>query len=380
MECHGSWTFATHNTSKNAQFETYPLTHLNNYGNYSEMAIDFIHNSDINLCPFEELIFNCGFRNVTKNHPTRTKNKYWLPSSRKYDNVDQSSICRQFHPILFLSLITNRKIVFAGDSIMFQIWSSIACSLSLISRIDNELSILRWKHETSQKYTCPLGKFHCHMEHGKLYFPEYNATIIFDKTVYYRSPDDTTIQNIIERNKIESTDVMFYNFGLWIDDVDKYKRMINDFLTEVREIKQAAATTSFVLPPILFLETLPQHFHTPNGYFNSTNFTIWFMPCEPLSLSLPYETNLGSNTTSHDQVTHWREEHDWRNTVVKDAIASTDASVDIVGLADGLYSQWDEHIDLSDIVSTDCTHYCSHSAVFQFIKATLQHALASILT
>jgi len=221
------------------------------------------------------------------------------------------------------------------------------------------------------------------MEHSRLAFPEYNTKIIYDKSVIYRGTEDATVKRIVEEHKMKKNDIIFYNFGLWVGDVDKFKRSMGEFLDEIRELEKSA---SIVLPRILFLETFPQHFPTPNGYFDSA---MQSKPCVPLSLldetsSSSHEQDPSTiiSSTSSEKIQHWRENHDWRNAIARQAIADAGVFVDIVGLAEGLYSQWDAHVDLDKSRpeetwggTSDCTHYCSHSAVFQFIKASLQHAL-----
>lgn len=87
----------------------------------------------------------------------------------------------------------------------------------------------------------------------------------------------------------------------------------NTILTEKREI-----------PITLFLETLPQHFQTENGYYNGFNH----IPCAPIS-----------NLTSQHEL-------DWRNRIIYDAISTSNSGIKIISTARPLYSEYDSHIGL----------------------------------
>jgi len=400
FECQGSWeqqSIVIDAVNDNLpQTEPYPPMRFNNYGvDISKLAHELIHKYD--LCPFEELVFNCGFRNVSKLRLNQIiKSRNWVPklSPTIPDNNNVNTPCQAFDPKKFLSLIANRKVLFAGDSLMFQTWSSLVCSLSKVSQIDEKSSIIKWKRDSWLLDACPLNKFHCHMDRGSIYFPEFNTTIMHYKFVIYHDTEDATVKKILEKNKMKKNDIVFYNFGLWIEDVKDYRRLVKDFTTEIHQLEKSASN---VLPHFLFLETAPQHFPTPNGYFNRSDSALLWKSCQPLSLYTkvsssnghePRQTASVGTSIQQQQQQHWREKYDWRNAVVRDTITNANVNVGIVSLAEGLSSQWDAHIDLIEkapsdlefdfVRVADCTHYCSHSAVFQFIKASLQHALRSI--
>eukprot|EP01034_Spumella_vulgaris_P024634 gene24634-31002_t len=110
-----------------------------------------------------------------------------------------------------------------------------------------------------------------------------------------------------------------------------------------------------------FLESFPQHFHSSlrgNGYYNKATANS---KCDPVP-------NL---TLAHD--------NDWRNRVVENVTHTYFNQTGIVQIkiADSLYTQWDAHMDDSEVCPTcvDCTHWCFPGGVFPYIQRVVYNVI-----
>ena len=74
--------------------------------------------------------------------------------------------------------------------------------------------------------------------------------------------------------------------------------------------------------------------------------------------------------------------NDWRNIYANSAFMNS--QVKLVRIADALYSQYDSHPGASGLLlleeSSDCTHWCYPSGVFQFILRKLYNTMRVSLT
>lgn len=296
---------------------------------------------------------------------------------RRWVSADES--CRHFQAKEFLSTLQDRELHMFGDSVTFQVFKSLACSLNLPEL--RMQSIVHWAYyqggtaELDTPYfnykTCPLGKMHCHIlkdeegfDTGTVYFPTYNATIKFIWIDHYYKG----LLWII-KSRQSKDDIALVNFGLHFNDEGAFSENVNVFKSDLMNLTSAVGDDH---PHLFFLETAPQHFPTPgasfHGYYWANTADSW---CDPEAI-----------LDEERQYTHY----DWRNIIPRKELVDED--IHIIKIARELYSQHDAHIGSSatELVGAvrnyhlaDCTHWTAPSGVFQYIStiiynSILQHA------
>ena len=119
---------------------------------------------------------------------------------------------------------------------------------------------------------------------------------------------------------------------------------------------------------LFYLQTYPQHFRIGSkkaGYWDDK----WNSTERRGKRCAPYHD---MNVAHH---------HDWRNRIADTYLKNT--TIPIIRVSEGLYSQFDAHVDgdstLTPFNRADCTHYCLHSAAFDYIHMmTYNHLLLHV--
>ena len=134
---------------------------------------------------------------------------------------------------------------------------------------------------------------------------------------------------------------------------------------------------------LFYRETLPTHF-----WDGSDKAGYYAPPPTPGSASgsgvyqgVGNETHSSKHCVPYHNITI-AHHHDWRNRIADTYLMNT--TIPIIRIAEGLYSQFDAHVDgdstLTPFHKADCTHYCLHSAVFDYIHMiTYNHLLLHVL-
>jgi len=303
-------------------------------------------------CPVETFMHNCFFHNITARAEKLIRRRWVFEDNR----------CKDFSAYGFLKAISNRKIYFAGDSLMHLIWNQLICHLYTTVKIDTEVNWVLYKggtddvkHHIYNNVTCPFGrKEHCH------YLPGLNsmsATIeSINSSLYFGWFDGYTrgyLGNICQHFNLGPNDIIIMNFGVHYNNVG---RLIKSHYED--HLKMFVSDAKTISTPLYFMESLPQHFSrsngdTQNGYFFDPEAT---KSCAPIGN--------GSIDVAASR--------DWRNRLAEQYLNDV---VPIIEVASALYSQYDAHVDgdspLVDFDRADCTHYCAPSGVFHYIFAVI---------
>eukprot|EP01038_Epipyxis_sp_PR26KG_P011254 gene11254-15100_t len=321
-------------------------------------------------CPTQTMFYT---RYYFETHPSQSSSPHraFDVESRRF--VSQDPECKIVYPYDFLNLLTNRRVILLGDSVMNQIWQTLVCLL-----VDTEESYVHvdWTESSINKieWICPFGKVHCRPAFGTLRFHESNISIIgvgmdkYSKSHFF---------NTILYHRLSSEDIVITNLGLHMNTQSELDLQLNALFSD---LTAATNCTQHSFPHIFFLETTPQHFNSSNGYYDKNE---GFIHCPPLQANYFNQ----------------RQNLDWRNIIAKKYIdkyneqvmspkvcASTETSirdnhhdqVTLIPIAVPLYSQYDAHIDSFTYSSwgfTDCTHWSIPSGVFDFIHSMIYHTI-----
>ena len=119
---------------------------------------------------------------------------------------------------------------------------------------------------------------------------------------------------------------------------------------------------------LFYLQTYPQHFRS-----GSRKAGYWEDKVEPSERRAKRCAPFRDINIAH--------KHDWRNRIADTYLMNTTAP--IIRVSEGLYSQFDAHVDgdstLIPFDGPDCTHYCLHSAAFDYIHLmTYNHLLLHV--
>lgn len=377
-------------------------------------------------CPVQTFEFSCYYHETFPDNfhffdnqtgrSTAIARRGWKPKHTQ---------CQHFHIHTFLHLLQNKQVLFVGDSVMLQIWTSLVCTLfsaskTALSYMDH-IDISWTNFRDKDTYICPKGIEHCFVIDGHVHVLQTNTTF-YAKTMDVFQPH--TFQQLLHNLSFTSNDVLIFNNGLHINDEHTYREVLHNVTKSFHQINH----TEDRLHHVFFLETTPQHFGTMNGFYNY--FAAFYLnSCVPIDPYFPTDdwklTNItaaissntstssntssasssasssrvkdktttpkrylkGSNHQEAEEVTKWLEHVkslDWRNRVAKEAINNYTTSnsrsnnIELVYLAEALYSQFDAHIDhaaMNWVKTVDCTHWCQPSGVLDFIHQAIYNSL-----
>lgn len=299
-------------------------------------------------CPFESMLSSCYF-NLRKNESSRAR----VVENRRWVAKDPSK-CYKFWPIDMLNAVSNRVVYFAGDSTVRELFQYFVCSVYSVTAHEYRI---KWIREGNVNCPSPSSSNqHCRLQDMMIYFPSMNTTFRYMGAGYEHWKVTSELLNLLFHYKVSSNDIMIVNWGLHGGDQLTYKRTVEGFVSAV-----AGRITSEnrSIPTTLFLETLPQHFQTENGYFENEAAKL---PCTAFS-----------NVTTQWQL-------DWRNRFVNDIFSKSEIGIKVVSTAKILYSQYDTHIGYRSSGNNfyDCTHVCFHSGVHDFILTKIFNTLVDL--
>lgn len=260
--------------------------------------------------------------------------------------------CHEFHPIDFLLLLQGRKLVFIGDSMLTQMWQSMVCILQGVA--DSQLYVHWAKLWRCNDMVCPMGAKHSNCYGGAIFFPSLNTTLVSKKLYKYNKD---IFFSTLSRLKVTKRDIILVNYGMHYNVEKEYNNVMQNFARDISDAYRTGKLTSH----IAFLETTPQHYSNPNGYFSYGKEYGNF--CVPLQ----YE---------QEQVSR-----DWRNIVARNALLAH-PYVSLVQLAFGLYSQWDAHVAHEPMETPpwlDCTHWCFPSSALRYLMLIIYNSVRRLL-
>lgn len=178
-----------------------------------------------------------------------------------------------------------------------------------------------------------------------------------------------------ERLTMNHSDIVVFNAGLWLNDVETYTREMQEFVAYYQEHKAR-------LPYFLWRDSSVQHFNTPVGNY-LTDPVSW--DCLPLGTLVG---GLGSITIDDDNVIHRNGpeelelilEGGWRNKAARPMMV--DLEIPLVETWNKTLPVWRYHHHYHENPDhNDCTHWCHPSPYQMWIYDTLlvlQHMLPQI--
>jgi len=306
---------------------------------------DSIKKWQLKACPAEQFAHNCFYRGDVE--------KALSLYTRQY--VFVSPQCHSFLPTRFLSSMTNKNIIFIGDSIMMQIWQMLVCTLH--DKTKTELDIAWGTVSNYAPSLCPLGPKHCHLQihenaSAVAFFPHYNFTF----TIHWLAGTEYKfgkLASILRLHKINyNNSFVILSFGVW-------HNYVKDFIKAVEELGRELNINPPLRQVLTILESTPQHYGGENGYYNFQKQDGPQKSC--------FSTNIYNETL------------DWRNHFLNKIADSY--SIPVIRISKGLQSQWDAHLSRDSVSKKflseflDCSHWCAPSGVFRYIFDMMYNSL-----
>ena len=314
-------------------------------------------------CVAETAMHSCYARGDEK-RAAMLEGRRWRP---------KSSACRSFRPADFLLHMQGRKLLLYGDSVTMQVWQALVCATSSVADAVVDIDWFRHNASTQLYYndqTCPFGAEHCHLHGGTAHFRGFNVSLTYKLFGFYEriaNPRNSAplynayvpglLAEIATTNSLGQGDVLVTNFGLHAHRRGEYRERLTNLAKDHRE--RAAVGGGF--PRVFFLETFPQHFFGPSGYYD-------LVEREDAVDMICHKLPEANRSTSRAL--------DWKNTMAREILAG--GGPEVIPVAEALRSQWDAHVQLSKVVNmaqADCTHWCSPSGVFTFVLTMLYNAV-----
>lgn len=281
-------------------------------------------------CPAETRGLDCYRHNSTR--ATALKNRVF--------RFTDPSFC-YYGPYEFLNAFKNATIQFYGDSIMQQVYQNLVCQLFVAASAKFTLD---WAGKTPD---CDTPGCEMHLVSGNVLFPLTNTHLQF------RLLNWGLYQHHLRSVPANFNRVFIFCFGMHyneyagkpIRDHDS-----NDFRQHMGELKSDLLLYHKTSRAYI-LESPPQHFSgtNENGYWSGTAEY-----CASIN-----ETIL--------------RKQDWRNKIINET-DFTNSSIEVVRIAEVLYSQWDAHA-----TDEDCTHWCKFGGALEFMLSSLVNAMMTKL-
>ena len=211
--------------------------------------------------------------------------------------------------------------------------------------------------------TCPGGAVHCHTGAGSVSFPEYNTKI---EATFNNLYSKGWVSGFLNWKGCKAGDIVLLNFGLHYNDHNQYNNMMKILAHDINTYLNSTQHGY-----LLYMQTFPQHFRIGSkkaGYYT------------------PHEDQGEGSEISGKRCAPYHDiniahRHDWRNRIADTYLKNT--TIPIIRVSEGLYSQFDAHVDgdstLTPFNRADCTHYCLHSAAFDYVHMmTYNHLLLHV--
>lgn len=192
-------------------------------------------------CPGESRLYSCSFQGATKERLKKLASRVWQPADEKR--------CLKFWASSFIESIHNKKVLLIGDSIMFQIYSSLICELLQYT----EYSLyMNWGGNNQDH--CGDDINHC-ISLRSLFITSKNSSISF------RRQNKMSINFLLDSIKLDSklkeNDIVIINAGAHYYDSHYYKNLLLTLKEGVDKEDN--------LPKLFFLESTPSHFYSPTN-------------------------------------------------------------------------------------------------------------------
>jgi hypothetical protein len=318
--CDGKWE-----RSSIPDVSSYPIIAARSHYNSStstESSLEFINTA----CPAQVAHYTCYYHGDTK----RAQNiefKRFIPDPPTTEN----EACLPFHPVEFLELIRNKEVIFYGDSILGNLWTSLFCSL--YSTTHSTYSINFIKLDKCDELLCPLGEAsHSYNHGGSIKFEHFNVTMHYMLVNTY----DSNFVKFIDMNKDK---IIIYNVGLHYNDEKQFDHDMEEAASALSTYFNSKRQQNESLPLLFFAESSPQHFPVnPNGYYDQlTQNYIGIKQCLPI---------IKEGETGHDSQSIYQA--DWRNRLVEKHFQTLlqQGAITLIPWAKGLYDQYDQHLEI----------------------------------
>lgn len=309
-----------------------------------------------------------------------------------YEGVDVGLNIGTVPPLTILERLKGRKIAFAGDSTMSQIFIAWVCHLHPHTNTKFEGT---WPSYLD-KGACPHGSIACHLMGGQVLFPKFDIEMSYRQENHY--PQDG-LSRWIADYRLRLGDILFTNsLGLHYNDKGSLLSALGRFSRDLTLWNNTGVH-------IHLLEALPQHFPDTGAWRPSqAEASIQTMTarltqgnhslqCAPWDSDSPPRGNVadlgkggllsrGGPERSEEQ---WDKNdpvlrRDWRNTLIHDRLAASGQQAVVVVYAQALFRLYDEHIDGGDhktarLQKADCTHWCLYGLGFKILTSAMLSCL-----
>lgn len=277
-------------------------------GTMGDGGLGYLRAGDTTLmCPADTFMFSCLFHQAIPRSFDVLKRRF----------VPKGKNCIPYSPLEFLGLIRNRKLYLIGDSIMLQVFQTLACSLHMATK---SIFRIRWEYTFKSPKVCPLHSVHCHIGGGLIQFPLLNSSIVYRNMYTYHRK--SLMNEVLIGCSVE--DVVILNIGAHYNAKEEFEEHMQNLATDLYKIRHYRGS-----PIVLFRESLPTHFSysvNQSGYFQQGEVST---SCKPYS-------HIMNTTEIYNK--------DWRNRIA-DKYLNLSNIDGVIRMAEALYSQYDAHID-----------------------------------
>eukprot|EP01040_Poterioochromonas_malhamensis_P013947 gene13947-15399_t len=292
-------------------------------------------------CPAQSRIWTCRQHdaNETSGHGYEAYSQRFVPSN---------CALRSFDPLEFMDMLRNRQLAMIGDSITLQFFTMVVCSLHGTMTAQYHLT---WK-DVSYAFGPEVcrGVEHCHLSSSSVFYPDYNTTI----TIHFEYSSHSLLV-YYQQLRLTSNDIVLMNRGLHLGNPFAMQKQVQNLFNEYLNIPESQQ------PMLIWRESSPQHFDTPNGFYNKSSL---YFPCH-----------------AYYDVTKAYVE-DFHNRVV-DQMFTYYKHVPIMRVWNVSSIASDHHVSLQHRIDEpggyDCTHFCENSGVYYHWREILYNILPLVI-
>ena len=279
-------------------------------------------------CPAEYLEYLTKYdctQKISAKREQSIKSRQW---------VSADSRCKEFWPYDFLSAFSGKTILFIGDSILGQLFREL-------------VTILYASTKVSVTYVRPYAERW--FKHFIVKFHGARLRLIFYEMYMYDGIN--AFYHTTEPHRLDADDTIVFNFGIHYNEIDQFREHMQKVSRDIRILD----TRKHPFPrKIMFMQSVPNHFNSRNGYWLSDNTSQHCNPYKNMTEAIAL---------------------DWRNLIAEEEFANH-SRIGFIRIAEALYSQWDTHVELdSNKTSIDCTHFCANPGLFNYMFRMLYNAL-----
>eukprot|EP01040_Poterioochromonas_malhamensis_P010764 gene10764-11732_t len=268
-------------------------------------------------CPAQSRIWTCRRHdaNETSGHGYEAYSQRFVPSN---------CALRSFDPLEFMNMLRNR------------LHGAVAAQYNL-----------SW-HEVTKIFgpdDCPKAE-HCHLHSSSVYYPEYNTTITLYLEYFFHP-----LLFYYEQLRLTSNDIVLFNRGFHVHEENIMHEEVKSFFDEYLKLPESHQ------PLLIWRESSPQHFDTPNGYYNRSRLHF---PCHPYNNVAKAYAEDFHNRFVDQMFTYYRH-------------------IPIMRVWNVSSIAGDQHVSLQHRIDEpggyDCTHFCENSGVYYHWREVLYNIL-----